>query len=329
MRTLPVLTLALVVSVASSRAAVAQQTTIDMKSRTKRIIDSLVSIVRTRYVDADTGAMVAAGVLDRFKQGAYDDAQSLDALARALTSDLRRVNGDLHLTVAPSSALGGFAPPGSGAGRSSSAPGAPLSAVDSVRVLRGNVGYVAIGRFAPPTLTALDDIATAMAKLEHVDALIVDLRGNRGGVAAMVDTLWTYFVAGNDTVHTLKFRGRGEPLTQRWVIPSKRLRPRPTIPLFILTGITGSAAEGFTYFLQKSGRAIVVGERTGGAGNMAAPFPLGDDLVAVVSIRRVWYGDDVRGWERIGVLPDIGTPAASALDSAYALALRRLNRPSS
>ena len=95
----------------------------------------------------------------------------------------------------------------------------------------------------------------------------------------------------------------------------------------MLSGSTGSAAEGFTYFLQKSGRATVVGERTGGAGHMAAPFPLGDGLVAIVSIRRVWFGNDAGGWERVGVTPDVQVPAAVARDSAHAIALRRLGRP--
>jgi hypothetical protein len=52
------------------------------------------------YVDADTGRLIAARLRDRLAAGRLrPDRDDVRALPTALTSDLRKVNGDLHLSV--------------------------------------------------------------------------------------------------------------------------------------------------------------------------------------------------------------------------------------
>jgi len=61
------------------------------------ILDSLVAQVSLHYVEADTARLIADAVRERAKAGAYDAITDPDAFSEAVTRDLRRVNGDLHL----------------------------------------------------------------------------------------------------------------------------------------------------------------------------------------------------------------------------------------
>jgi len=79
---------------------------------------------------------------------------SVESLGRELTRDMRKVNGDLHLSIVPSSFLSGRGPSAAGAAPGGAAGALSGSAVDSVRVLAGNVGYIAFGRIVAPTPTA-------------------------------------------------------------------------------------------------------------------------------------------------------------------------------
>lgn len=100
--------------------------------------------------------------------------------------------------------------------------------------------------------------------------------------------------------------------------------PRPDTPVYVLTsGRTGSAAEAFAYTLQAAGRATIVGETSSGAANPGGP-------AATPSGYRVFVSDGMpinpitgTNWEGVGVKPDVETPAAEALDTAWRTALSR------
>src|SRR5687768_7697882 len=95
------------------------------------VLDSLIAEVLRNYVEADTARMIADLVRDRAKQGAYDGLTRPAELAEAVTSDLRRVNGDLHLSLrfdpeGGSSAAGRPTIVRTGAAWSAGGPGGPL-----------------------------------------------------------------------------------------------------------------------------------------------------------------------------------------------------------
>ena len=293
-----------------------------------RTVESLVGVVRSTYIDADTAEMIAQHILERFHSGSYDDVPSPDSLARRLTRDLRSINGDLHLAV-----MTQFPPPAQRPGAApNEAPRGPYAAtgIDSLRILDGNIGYIAIGRMPPPSSAADSALQSAMHAVKDVDGLIIDVRGNRGGAPTTGDALWTYLAAApdQDSIPTLHRQGRGKPSTQRWSRRVEGPRPGPGIPLFILTSSgTGSAAEGFTFFLQQSGRARVVGESTAGAGHLAIPAPIGSGMTLLISVERVTYGSEGKEWERTGVIPDVPVSAGEALERAYALARAQVLQP--
>jgi C-terminal processing protease CtpA/Prc len=193
-----------------------------------------------------------------------------------------------------------------------------------VKRLEGNVGYLDLGGFAPGS-AARDTAAGAMALLANSDAVIIDLRRCPGGSAEMVNFLASYFFGPEPRVlMTRYFRPTGETVQSATVadIPGKRM---PDADLYILTSAgSASACESFAYTLQQYGRARIVGERSAGAGYNNALIPIGYGLTLSVSVGRPIHPRSGKGWQGVGVQPDIEVPAGTALEAAHSDALKSL-----
>jgi retinol-binding protein 3 len=134
---------------------------------------------------------------------------------------------------------------------------------EKVELLAGNVGYVKFNVFVEPALCAPTAIA-AMNFLANVDAIVFDLRDNRGGDPAMVALISTYLF--DQPTHLNDIWDRKTGATQQYwtlsTVPGKRLA---AVPAFVLTSSrTFSGAEEFSYNLKTLKRATLVGETTGG-----------------------------------------------------------------
>ena len=112
---------------------------------------------------------------------------------------------------------------------------------------------------------------------------------------------------------------------QSWTlryVPGKRYVDKE---VYVLTSKdTLSAAEGFAYELQALKRVVVVGEKTGGAGNLARSYRLSDHFMATISNGRTVDPVTGLGWEGTGVTPQISVPMQDALKTAHLTALQRL-----
>jgi hypothetical protein len=345
-----VLTGAALISTAPARAA-AQSASVR-----QAVIDTVALQLTRHYVSADTGARIARLLQERYKAGAYDSATTPARFAELLTDDMRKVNGDLHLSVryAPSEAPYAMRPDARGipmdteALREMPVLGArdrdgrlvdalpndlPPMLADAIRqnyglgrveILPGNVGYIEINGFlgAPG---AEEAIAAALRFVEKTDALIIDVRRNNGGSSVMSHAMLSHFLPAS-AVPTIQVdsRSSGASVTQRSF--TNVVGPRRTdVPLFVLTSRGSySAAEEFPFVLQHLRRATVIGERTAGAGHMVAALAAGNDFVVRVSYTRVRHPKTGAEWERTGVTPDLATDAALALDVAHAQALWHL-----
>ena len=87
----------------------------------------------------------------------------------------------------------------------------------TVQVLAGNVGYLKIDQFHGP-VEAGATVAAAMAFLANTDALIFDLRDNKGGDSATVALAISYLVPPQTQL--LSFRSRAAAKEeQSWSVP--------------------------------------------------------------------------------------------------------------
>ena len=277
------------------------------------VVDSLAALLTRLYADADTGRMIAEHVRSRARAGALDGARDWQHVARALTQELQRVNGDTHLFVdvaGPAPAAGGPPPAAHG--------------VEEARRLAGNVGYLRMSHFLGGD-AATAAMEGALRYLATTDAVILDLRNSRGGSAGLANFVISHFT-GPDTLHSLTVYDRARDATaERYTLARVPGPRRPDVPLYVLTDdVTRSAAEDVPFVLQNLRRATIVGSRTAGAGRNNAVLALGHGLVASVSVTRVMEPRTRREWERVGVRPDVVTPPESALVVAHRLAVTRL-----
>lgn len=337
------------IRIPASATAPPASLTLDATIRAE-VIDSLEACLIENYVEADTARMIAS-LLDRKKtSGAYDAITDPRRLCEVVTDDLRKLNGDLHLSLRYEPNRTG--PPtmivmGGGPGATPATPGAPAPrdtvdpqiarapwfrtaqrqnyGLSKLEILPGNVGYLKIDGFmGAPGSDAV--VADAMRFVERTDAVIIDVRENHGGSGEMSHLTFSHFLPA-EPVATIKVKSRAtaEPEVMHSLaqVPGPR---RPDVPLYVLTSrATGSAAEEFTFVLKNLGRATIVGERTAGAGHMVNAFDLPRGFVAGVSITRVSDARTGREWEQVGVQPDMAVAPDHALAVAHAAALRTLS----
>jgi hypothetical protein len=286
----------------------------------RTLVDTVASQIERLYVEADTAVRIANTLRARFKAGAYSRASDQNALSQLMTADLRSVNHDLHLGVS-------YASPAAQGGSM----GAPSFlnrehhfALGRVDVLPGNIGYLEIAGFAIDT-EAQAMLVDALRYLGSTDAIILDVRHNRGGSGQLSNFLISHFT-GPDTIASLEVRSRSAGTNFiRYTLPSVPGPRRPDVPVYILTSRgTASAGEDFAFVMKNLKRATLVGDRTAGAGHNVTAVPSGYGFQTSISITRVSDPRTGKEWEQVGVQPDVRVDPSTALDIAQGLALQTL-----
>ena len=177
-----------------------------------------------------------------------------------------------------------------------------------VKILEGNIGYLDFRKFREPEY-GIETVVSAMGFLSNTDAIIIDLRNNGGGSPNMVQFICSYFFK-DESVHLNSIYKR-----------------MPDVPLYILTSNrTFSAAEEFSYNLQKLNRAVIIGETTGGGAHPGGRIKATNKFNVWTPTARSINPITNSNWEGIGVVPDINIPANEALIEAHLEALDSLKR---
>jgi carboxyl-terminal processing protease len=178
----------------------------------------------------------------------------------------------------------------------------PLYTEFEVRRLDNNsVGYI---RFNPFLVPLLEPVKKAVRDLksQNVRGIILDLRGNHGGVGAMAYGVANSFATKQGTLGTMRMR-QGQANFPVFPAPDAF-----TGPLVILTDEASlSTSEILAGGLQEMGRATIVGRPTGG---MVLPsfverLPGGARLQYAIADFKTPKGVLLEGQ---GVLPDVPVP---------------------
>lgn len=137
-------------------------------------------------------------------------------------------------------------------------------------MLQNKVGYVKLNSF---TQTAASDVKSAIEKLQAqgMQELVLDLRGNGGGLLIEAVKIVNFFVAKNQVVVTTKGRVAEENRTYKTLEDPFA----PNMPLVVLIdGGSASASEILAGSLQDLDRAIVLGETSYGKGLVQRTYDL-------------------------------------------------------
>ena len=157
-----------------------------------------------------------------------------------------------------------------------------LPSIPQAYMVRPGVGYVAMtGGF---NSTTADEFQAALQDLHSrgMNMLVLDLRGNRGGLLIQAVKVANTFLQRGQLIVTQKGRIRGS------TEPFAALNDSPDpVPLVVLVnGDTASAAEIVAGALQDHDRALIVGENTFGKGLVQLPIQLEYDSALLLTIAK-------------------------------------------
>ncbi|MDR0907690.1 MAG: S41 family peptidase [Rikenellaceae bacterium] len=146
-----------------------------------------------------------------------------------------------------------------------------LPAIPYYGMVGKGVGYIHHSDF---TDGCADELRAALADLRARGArsLILDYRGNGGGIMQEAVKILALFVPKGTEV--LSMRGRGEGSNHTYLTATEPIDTQ--MPIVVLTnGYTASSAEIVAGALQDLDRAVLVGQRTFGKGLVQSTLPVG------------------------------------------------------
>jgi len=157
-----------------------------------------------------------------------------------------------------------------------------VPAVPVAIMLDDRVGYIQLLKFSAQTTTEIDS-SVKMLKAKGAKSIVIDLRGNGGGILDEAFSMSNLFLPQGKEL--LSVRGRGE--FQRYV--SEKAPASPDIPLVVLVdGGTASASEIVAGALQDYDRALVLGQTSFGKGLVQSVYNL-DGGYALKITSGKWY----------------------------------------
>ena len=314
----------------ASQAAPAQPAppaapTLDPEAR-RKLVAAIAASIEERYVDRAIGKRLADLILAHERNGEYARLDTAGKLAAFINADIKSALpalgiprglfvADVMYSARP---LPEVWPPPMTAEvreRQRAVMREQNCMFEKVETLPRNVGYIKLTGMADAAICG-ETTARMMASLNDAAALIVDVRDNPGGFGDTPLQIAGYLFDRPAFMYSPR-PGSEIPTRTASPVSGNKLADKP---VYLLTSPrTQSAAEYFVYNLQMLKRVTVVGETTGGRQH-SGTFHRIDEHVGV-GIQEVAPDNPypVKGWERIGIEPDVRVASAEALETAQKL----------
>lgn len=160
-----------------------------------------------------------------------------------------------------------------------------MPAVPYYAVVKDNIGYIYLTSFTDKAAKEVKDALTELKKDPRVKSIVLDLRGNGGGLLEAAVKIVSYFVPKNTEV----LRTRGKSLLNEKVYKTTSAPVDTEIPLAVfIDGASASAAEIVAGALQDLDRAVIVGSRSFGKGLVQSTRQLPYDGMLKVTVAKYY-----------------------------------------
>jgi carboxyl-terminal processing protease len=160
----------------------------------------------------------------------------------------------------------------------------PRHAVDVSFLLRPDIGYIRLTGFESED--ADSDVAAALKQLDvaKLDGLVLDLRGNPGGLLDKAVAIADMFLDKNQLI--VSHHGRASQERRYYAVHGNRGVQVPIVVL--VNGGSASASEILSGAIQDHDRGLVVGEQTFGKGLVQSVSPLSENTGLALTTARYY-----------------------------------------
>ena len=167
-------------------------------------------------------------------------------------------------------------------------------------LLNKNIGYIRLTSFNENSSTQIEDKIKDLEKNENVNAYILDLRNNPGGLLSQAIKITDFFLDNGEIVST---KGRKASENRKWFAKEGDLTSGKTLLVLINYG-SASASEIVAGALKDHKRAIILGENSYGKGSVQSIIPLKNKGAIRLTIAK-YYLPSGKSISEVGVSPDI------------------------
>ena len=174
--------------------------------------------------------------------------------------------------------------------------------VQSVKsdLLDNNIGYIRLTSFNDNSSQQIKKIIEKLKKNKDLNAYILDLRNNPGGLLSQAIKISDFFLENGEIVST-KSRKKSE--NRKWFAKKGDITGGKTLIVLINYG-SASASEIVAGALKDHKRAIILGESSYGKGSVQSIIPLKNKGAIRLTVAK-YYLPSGKSISEVGVKPDI------------------------
>ncbi len=167
-------------------------------------------------------------------------------------------------------------------------------------LLDNNIGYIRLTSFNDNSSQQIKKHITKLKKNKNLNAFILDLRNNPGGLLSQAIKISDFFLENGEIVST-KSRKKSE--NRKWFAKKGDITDGKTLLVLINYG-SASASEIVAGALKDHKRAIIIGERSYGKGSVQSIIPMKNKGAIRLTVAK-YYLPSGNSISEVGVKPDI------------------------
>jgi len=286
------------------------------KDQIKQGVDGVIKVLAKNYIYPEKALLIEKELKHELKKNGFDEINDWYSFIRSINAIMRTVSGDMYLDIVETKALFILEKT---QGKSKLDKNNNFG-IDDVDILPGNVGYMKLNHFYQHP-EAEKELSRILKKLSKVEALIIDLRDAEGDSISLAQYLMSFFVKENTILSEVLYDKQNNKKILRAIENNGNDKFKHNFPVYILTSsFISSTGEFLSYTLKHLGKAVIVGEETMGVAYVLQKKKINNHISINIPVAIPFHPITNANWAKVGVIPDVNTPANLSLEAAHKLA---------